>query len=63
MAGLEFGDTKSMVRLIEIMFLAAFVLAIATAWYRTQKKMGGGDGGGEPPRTQPATVIVRADEE
>jgi membrane protein DedA with SNARE-associated domain len=48
-AGVEFGDTKRMVRLLEVFFLALFAVAITLAilkWQRT----GGGDG--------PATVIV-----
>lgn len=49
MAGLEFGDTKSMVRLLEWFFLALFVVAVGLAYMRSKR--------GEP-AGQPAAVVV-----
>lgn len=54
--GVEFGDTKAMLRLIELMLLIVIVIAIVTAWYRASK--------GEGPTTIPGTpVIVPVDDD
>lgn len=52
MLGVEFSDTKTLVRLIEVLFLAIFVVAITIAWYRASK--------GEPtPLTDaPAAAVI-----
>jgi len=54
-AGLEFGDTKSMVRFLEWFFLGLFAIAIVLAYVRAKRN----GGGGEPRR--PATVVVPVD--
>ncbi len=48
--GVEFTDTKTLVRLIEFLFLGIIVVAIAIAWYRGSK--------GEP-----AMALAAADDE
>lgn len=54
--GVEFGDTKVMLRLIELMFLIIIVVAIGTAWYRASKASG------LPARVaEPVTVPVEDD--
>jgi membrane protein DedA with SNARE-associated domain len=55
LAGVEFGDTKRMVRLLEFVFLALFVIAVTITIVRAQR------GDGEPTR-KPATVIVPVDD-
>jgi len=58
LAGVEFGDTKRMVQLIEIGILVIFAGAIALAVYRASKK-----GPGRPAETaRPATVVVPVDD-
>ncbi len=52
--GLEFGDTKSMVRVLELFFAALFVAAVMVAMYRASR------GGTQDP--QLATVKVPVDE-
>jgi membrane protein DedA with SNARE-associated domain len=54
LAGLEFGDTKRMVRLLELGFLAVFVVAITIAIVRSQR--------GSVQREK-ATVIVPVEDE
>jgi membrane protein DedA with SNARE-associated domain len=54
MAGVEFGDTKSMVRLMEWFFLAIFAAAVVIAVIRSTRKPG------EP---RPATVIVPVEDD
>ena len=50
--GLEFGDTKAMVRSLELFFAAAFVAIVATAIYRSTRARA----------SHPATVIVPVDD-
>ena len=50
--GLEFGDTKAMVRILELFFTAMFAAIVATAIYRSTRARA----------THPATVIVPVDE-
>ena len=50
--GLEFGDTKAMVRILELFFTAAFVVVVATAIYRSTR-------GRASPQS---TVVVPVDE-
>ncbi len=50
--GLEFGDTKAMVRVLELFFTAAFVVVIATAIYRSTRARA----------PQPAATAVPVDE-
>ena len=54
LAGVEFGDTKRMVRLLELGFLAVFVVAITIAIVRSQRGN---------VRREKATVIVPVDDE
>lgn len=35
--GVEFSDTKTLVKLLEFLFLGIFIAAIAFAWYRTSR--------------------------
>ena len=56
--GLEFSDTKTLVKLLEFLFLGIFVAAIGIAWYRTSKKERSA-----PVGLHPATVIVAVDDE
>lgn len=55
--GVEFSDTKTLVRLFEFLFLGLFVVAIVVAWYRTSKS--------EQARIVrlPATVVVPVDDD
>jgi len=55
LAGVEFGDTKRMVRLLELAFLGIFAVAITVAIVRAQR----GDGRG---KGEPATVVVPVDD-
>jgi len=45
--GVEFGDTKSMMRIIEVMFTVLLVVAVVVAWYRMPKS-----------QPRPATVVI-----
>ena len=57
--GVEFSDTKTLVRLIEVLFLAIFVVAIAIAWYRASK-------GGRPSTAaggHAATIVVGVEDD
>jgi membrane protein DedA with SNARE-associated domain len=54
--GVEFGDTKVMLRLIELMFLIIIVVAIGTAWYRASK-------GALPPTTPSAPITVPVEDD
>jgi undecaprenyl-diphosphatase len=62
LAGVEFGDTKRMVQLLEWFFLALFAIAIAVAYIRTMRTRGGGDDDPAPGR-QPVNITVQADEQ
>jgi membrane protein DedA with SNARE-associated domain len=55
--GVEFSDTKTLVRLLEFLFLGVFVVAILLAWYRTSK------GEQRAAATHLATVVVPVDDE
>jgi hypothetical protein len=48
LAGVEFGDTKRMVRLLEFFFLGVFVVAIVIAFARNARFRSGG-GTSDPP--------------
>jgi membrane protein DedA with SNARE-associated domain len=54
--GVEFGDTKRMVNLLELFFTALLVIAVLTTIYRSRRRAA-------PEGTTPAAVMVRADEE
>ena len=54
--GLEFGDTKGMVRVLELFFTAMFVAIVAAAIYRQSRA------GARRRAPQPATVIVPIDD-
>lgn len=61
MAGVEFGDTKRMVQLLEIMVLVMLVVAI---YFSIGRMMGKGEGkdGGPPTKGKRAPVIIPVDE-
>jgi membrane protein DedA with SNARE-associated domain len=61
LAGVEFGDTKRMVRLLELVFLGIFAVAITIAVLRWQRGQGGGPGARAGRGT--ATVIVPVDDQ
>ncbi len=63
MAGVEFGDTKKMVQLLEIGIFVVFCIAVVLAFARFNKGSGGGDQDSASGRGQPATVIVPVDDE
>ena len=50
--GLEFGDTKSMVRVLELFFTALFVVAVVVAMYRASR------GGARDQRLAPVAIPV-----
>jgi membrane protein DedA with SNARE-associated domain len=56
MFGVEFGDTKKMMNLVEIMFTVLVIAAIVIAWYRSSKAPA------EAPSPAPAVVIIPVDE-
>jgi membrane protein DedA with SNARE-associated domain len=58
LAGVEFGDTKRMVRLLELGFLAVFAVAITVAIIRSQRGQGAGGGGGTTRERAPVIVPV-----
>jgi undecaprenyl-diphosphatase len=58
LAGVEFGDTKRLVQLLEIFFLGIFAVAIVIAYIRTQR---GGDAS-PPGSPRTANVAVSTDE-
>ena len=64
LAGVEFGDTKRLVQLLEWFFLAVFAAAIVFAFVRTMRAGSGGDDGKAPPSgpRRPANVTVPVDE-
>jgi membrane protein DedA with SNARE-associated domain len=59
LAGVEFGDTKRMVRLLELGFLAVFAVAITLAIVRSQR--GGDRSGPGGTKREHAPVIVPVD--
>jgi membrane protein DedA with SNARE-associated domain len=64
LAGVEFGDTKRTVNLLEYILLAIFAIAVAVAFakqLRDKGKEGGPPPGG--PTRRPATVIIPVDEQ
>jgi undecaprenyl-diphosphatase len=64
-AGVEFGDTKQIVRLLEWFFLAIFAIVIIVTFARQARARGdGGDRGGPSGgRPQPATIVIPIDED
>ena len=58
LAGVEFGDTKRMARLLEFVFLAIFVVAIALTIMRSQR----GDSAGPDTNGRSRHVIVPVDD-
>jgi undecaprenyl-diphosphatase len=63
LAGVEFGDTKRLVRLLEYFFLVVFAVAIVLAYLQTVRSRRGGDDDPAPPSgTTQANVIVPVDE-
>ncbi len=63
LAGVEFGETKRMVRLLEWIFLGLFAVVVIVTFARSARmraRADRGDGGDPPSRglRQPATVIV-----
>jgi len=65
--GVEFDDTKRMVRLIELFVLVALVIAVVAAFLRTQRAQAGGGSGpaGGPPAGggRRATVVVPVEDQ
>jgi membrane protein DedA with SNARE-associated domain len=63
LAGVEFGDTKRMVQLLEIGIFVVFCVAVVFAFIRFNQHQGGSEGGDDDssPRGKPATVIVPVD--
>jgi len=59
MLGLRFNDTKTLLRLLEFLFLGIFVAAILLAWYRTSRGKRPAPAAGQ----HPATVIVAVDDD
>ncbi len=57
--GVEFSDTRTLVRLIEVLFLGVFVVAIAVAWYRSSK----GEHAAASSVRHPAAVIVPVEDD
>ena len=63
LAGVEFGDTKRLVQLLEYFFLALFAVAIVIAYMKTTRSRGGGDDDpASPSSTRRANVVVPVDE-
>ncbi|MBI5287654.1 MAG: DedA family protein [Chloroflexi bacterium] len=64
LAGVEFGDTKRMVQILEIGIFAVFGTAVVLAFIRFNKEQGGSGGGGapRPGHGHPATVVVPVDD-
>ena len=60
--GLEFGNTKTMARLLEVFFTALIVVAVAIAWWRTSRKAPSDDGSGGTDGN-PIPVAILIDEE
>lgn len=59
--GVEFSDTKTLVRLFEFLFLGIFIAAIAIAWYRTSKAAGRVPAPAHPATAAPVIVPVEDD--
>lgn len=62
LAGVEFGDTKRMVQLVEIGIFILFVVAVVLAFAKFNRSESGGDEDGEGDERL-ATVIVPVDDE
>ena len=64
LAGVEFGDTKRMVQILEIGIFAVFGTAVVLAFIRFNKEQGGSGGGPatRPGHGHPATVVVPVDD-
>ena len=60
--GLEFGNTKTMARLLEVFFTALIVVAVAIAWWRTSRNAPSNDGSGGAD-AHPIPVAILIDEE
>jgi len=58
MFGVEFGDTKTMVRLLEIVFTGMLIAAIVLTMWRTSRVRQGGQ-----PAATPATAVIPVDRE
>lgn len=64
LAGVEFGDTKRMVSLVEIGIFIAFCAAVVFAFVRFNKSAGGDSDDDSSSRSgRPATVIIPVDDE
>ena len=61
--GLEFGNTKTMARLLEVFFTALIVVAVAIAWWRTSRHARSDDGSGGGTDANPIPVAILIDEE
>ena len=57
--GVEFSDTKTLVKLLEFLFLGIFIAAIALTWYRTSKS----DGATPLAPHHPAAVIIPVEDD
>ena len=59
--GLEFGDTKRMVQILEFVFFGVFAAIVAVTVYRTTRK--GREDRATAPARRPATVIIPLDDD
>lgn len=62
LAGVEFGDTKRTVRLLEWFFLAVFAIGVTIAILRAMKSRRDAESGGASLAPQPATVAIPVDD-
>jgi membrane protein DedA with SNARE-associated domain len=60
--GLDFGDTRRMARVLELVFTGLMVVGVGIAWYRTSRRAGRGEEAAGI-ALHPATVIVPVDDD
>lgn len=63
LAGVEFGDTKRMVRLLEFFFLGVFIVAIIIAFARNARVRRGGTSGPPPGGMSRSAIAVPVDDD
>lgn len=63
LAGVEFGDTKKVVQLLELVVFAIFAVAVVVAFMRFNKQQDASGGTPPPAGGHPATVIVPVNDE